>query len=340
MSSVRDAVRALEARSQSASPSPSRAATPTDPRSASLTPSLPPPTPARFIHPLRSRNALQSPPNEVSTRVHTSRNSNAPVSHDVTRPKAMKGSASTSRPSFDVVSPFNDSDEDEYDETARQSTIGTLRSLETEAETLLDGRSSRARSSYKAPLSDGLPSPPPVSSRRSQFPPLSRPVLWSTPSLPVSPSVLASRPPPPQLTLRPTKSRYPPHVPVPTTNLFAQSALPLFLPYLDSHLSLIAPPVFSPFPHESVGGSGLRKGKGKESASAMFPPMELLQGRMLDDWTHNAVILEPWQNRNIIFSAVKRLSTLLSSLANCPVGSEHSFGYWSKHLSLRWKPSS
>lgn len=98
-----------------------------------------------------------------------------------------------------------------------------------------------------------------------------------------------------------------PHTPVPAKTLFARNAAPLYLPKLDNYLSSLPAPIFPPdqlvFPPSS--------GKGKEKAGTardpkeriMFPPMDRLNGRRIEDLEHNKKALN-WTDRKSIFGGL------------------------------------
>ena len=95
---------------------------------------------------------------------------------------------------------------------------------------------------------------------------------------------------PPSTSRRVTYPHFPPHTPVPSSQLFAEDAAPLHLPRLDQYLSTLQPPTFVNM-------------KGKEDS--MFPPMDKLAAseRTLEDLETNTTVAPFWRNRTTILGA-------------------------------------
>ena len=94
-----------------------------------------------------------------------------------------------------------------------------------------------------------------------------------------------------------------PHTPVPATTIFAYDAAPLHLPDLDSYLSRLPAPSFTPYL------TGVRVGK-KVTGQGMFPPMDHLAAtkRSIADLEHNSKIAPSWRNRNSILGGLVNLA--------------------------------
>src|SRR5438132_5580854 len=90
MTTVKDVVRAFEAHSQSALPSPSRSSSAQSPSGApraSIAPLLPPPTPARFIHPSSRPRTITKPQTGEATGISAQTETiNAPTPKSVLQP--------------------------------------------------------------------------------------------------------------------------------------------------------------------------------------------------------------------------------------------------------------
>lgn len=98
------------------------------------------------------------------------------------------------------------------------------------------------------------------------------------------------------------------HKPIPAKEVFARKAGPLYLPHLDDLLSKISPPEFDP--HSLVSPlSNKRKDKGKGKASspgedAMFPPLQKLKGKTLEELHHNSGLPPLYTDKNLILNSV------------------------------------
>jgi hypothetical protein len=98
------------------------------------------------------------------------------------------------------------------------------------------------------------------------------------------------------------------HKPIPAKDVFARKAGPLYLPHLDAVLSKISPPEFDP--HSLVSpltNKGKDKGKGKASSTdedAMFPPLQKLQGKTIEELQHNSGLLPFYADQNFILNSV------------------------------------
>jgi hypothetical protein len=94
--------------------------------------------------------------------------------------------------------------------------------------------------------------------------------------------------------------------PIPAKDVFSRRAVPLYLPHLDELLSQIPPPKFDTnslvTPISSKG-----KGKGKLNGSdqnGIFPPLDKLQGKTLDELQHNSPIPSVFTDRNSILYSI------------------------------------
>lgn len=114
----------------------------------------------------------------------------------------------------------------------------------------------------------------------------------STNSLALKPSVSSAS------TLVNGRTGYPPHKPVPATQVFARGASPLHLPKLDAYLASLPKPPFS--------------SKKTSSKPSMFAPMDRLakSAMSLEDLEMNFQIPPWWRNRK----------TLLGSAVNLVIG--------------------
>jgi hypothetical protein len=98
------------------------------------------------------------------------------------------------------------------------------------------------------------------------------------------------------------------HKPIPAKEVFARKAGPLYLPHLDDLLSKISPPEFDP--HSLVSpltNKGNDKGKGKASSTgedAMFPPLQKLRGKTIEELHHNSGLPPFYADKNFILNSV------------------------------------
>jgi len=96
------------------------------------------------------------------------------------------------------------------------------------------------------------------------------------------------------------------HKPIPAKDVFSRKAGTLYLPHLDDLLSKISPPKFdmqslvTPLPDKG-------KGKGKASSTgehAMFPPLQKLKGKTLEELHHNSGLPPIYADKNLILNSV------------------------------------
>jgi hypothetical protein len=98
------------------------------------------------------------------------------------------------------------------------------------------------------------------------------------------------------------------HKPIPARVVFSRKAGPLYLPHLDDLLSKISPPEFDP--HSLVSSLiDKEKGKFKGKASstgedAMFPPLQKLKGKSLEELHHNSGLPAFYGDKNLILNSV------------------------------------
>jgi hypothetical protein len=93
-----------------------------------------------------------------------------------------------------------------------------------------------------------------------------------------------------------------PHKPIPARQVFSRGAPTLYLPHLDELLSQISPPQFD---REFLVSDSPIKGKSKEKLSdQMFPPLDKLRGRTLEELHHNSALPPFYKDKNSILSSI------------------------------------
>jgi hypothetical protein len=106
------------------------------------------------------------------------------------------------------------------------------------------------------------------------------------------------------------------HKPIPAKDVFSRRAVPLYLPHLDELLSQIPPPKFdAKLLVTPIGSKGKGKGKADEAdQNGIFPPLQKLQGKTLDELQHNSPVSSFFDDRNSILSS---MITLVIGVAVC-----------------------
>ncbi|KIM22943.1 hypothetical protein M408DRAFT_269120 [Serendipita vermifera MAFF 305830] len=116
------------------------------------------------------------------------------------------------------------------------------------------------------------------------------------------------------------------HKPIPAKEVFSRRAPPLHLPHLDDLLSRIEPPNFdtnalvSP---ASTKAKGKGKGKSKlEDSNAMFPPLQKLHGKTLDELHHNSAVPAFYTDKNLILNSI--VTTAIGILGSSAIANYYS----------------
>ena len=328
MPGVKDLVGAYETRSAASSPSPS--------------PALPPPTRARFIHPLLEQQRRQSVPTQpspspvgtISSSTHVGQAEVPPASSPQRLSRVSSVQHSTPRSTHNSPRPLRTPDDVSLVHPASQpgglarppsghrpSKRASLPVLITKppsfyhdnipyaypSQQLSDSRQSpdTTLTTSQRPIYDRSPaySYGPSASRTSLVPSFSSTLAQSTHSSDDYIPLRKLQPAsPPREAKSITARTHLDHTPIPAKDVFARNAWPLHLPALDKYISNIPVPSFSAYQRHPPPVT--KKGKEKVVPATLFPPFEMLGRKSIDELSHNSPLPQFYNDRNYILNSI------------------------------------